>query len=250
MTMNFRLEICVDSVGSAITAQTAGADRVELCDNLTEGGTTPGYGIIATARENLKIGLHVIIRPRGGDFLYSDLEFEIMKREIDNCGICGVDGIVTGILKPDGTIDVERSGKLIELARPMKATFHRAFDMCSDPVRSLEDVIATGASRLLTSGMRDKAEDGSELIGQLVSQAGDRIIIMPGSGINESNISRIGEVTGAKEFHLTGRKVIESNMIFRKEGISMGGVNGIPEFSRMVADQEKIERIISILKEI
>jgi copper homeostasis protein len=248
--MNFKLEICVDSAESAIYAQTAGAHRVELCDNLMEGGTTPGYGVISAAREVLNIGLHVIIRPRGGDFLYSDLEFEIMKREIYNCGISGVDGIVIGILKSDGTIDVDRSGKLVELARPMTVTFHRAFDMCWDPVRSLEDVIATGAARLLTSGQRDKAEEGSELTGQLVSQAGDRIIIMPGSGINETNIAVIAAVTGAKEFHLTGRKIIESRMTYRKEGISMGGVKGIPEFSRMVADREKIERIISILKEI
>jgi copper homeostasis protein len=246
--MNFKLEICVDNIESALNAQNAGADRIELCDNLTEGGTTPGYGTIVTVRKNLNISLNVIIRPRGGDFLYSGLDYDVMRRDIDICGICGVDGIVLGILKPDGTIDVERTAKLIELAHPMTVTFHRAFDMCSDPLVGLEDVISSGATRLLTSGHKDKAEEGAELIGQLVTQARDRIIVMPGSGINESNIFRIATVTGAKEFHLTGRKVIDSNMIFRRQGISMGGVNGIPEFSRMVADTEKIKRIINILK--
>ena len=244
---NFKLEICVDSVESAIVAQKAGADRVELCNNLPEGGTTPGYGAIISARNNLNIGLNVIIRPRGGDFLYSDLEYDIMKRDIDICGECGVDGVVLGILRSGGEIDLERTAKLIEFAHPMSATFHRAFDMCYNPLQGLEDVIASGAKRLLTSGQKDKALEGTELISQLVCQAGDRIIIMPGSGINESNIERIARETGAKEFHLTGRKVIDSEMIFRREGIAIGGVIGIPEFSRMVTDPEKIKRIIDIL---
>jgi len=245
--MNFKLEICVDNVESAIVAQLAGADRVELCDNLIEGGTTPGYGTIVSARKNLNIGLNVIIRPRGGDFLYTDLEYDILRRDIDICGECGVDGIVIGILRSGGTIDVERTAKLIELARPMSATFHRAFDMCTDPLIGLEDVIASGANRLLTSGQKDKVLEGAELIRQLVGQAGDRIIIMPGSGINESNIAGIARVTGANEFHLTGRKVIDSEMIFRKHGISMGGTTEIPEFSRKVADPDMIKRVINIL---
>jgi copper homeostasis protein len=173
-----------------------------------------------------------------------------MRRDIDVCGACGVDGIVLGILRPDGNIDIERTAKLIERAHPMSVTFHRAFDMCSDPDSGLEDVIASGASRLLTSGQKNKAEQGSQLISQLVTQAGDRIIIMPGGGINDSNIAGIANVTGAKEFHLTGRKVIESKMIFRRQGISMGGAPGNSEFSGMVADQEKIRRIIYILKAI
>jgi copper homeostasis protein len=245
--MNFNLEICVDSLESAINAQIAGTDRVELCDNLIEGGTTPGFGTIISARNNLNIGLNVIIRPRGGDFLYTDLEYDIMRRDIDICGEYGVDGIVLGILRSGGAIDVERTAKLIELAQPMSATFHRAFDMCSDPVKGLEDVIVSGANRLLTSGQKDKAQEGVELISKLVNQAGNRIIIMPGSGINESNIASIARITRAKEFHLTGRKVIDSDMIFRRNGISMGGVTGISEFSRKVADPEMIKSIISIL---
>ena len=246
--MEFKLEICADSVESAINAQSAGADRVEFCDNLIEGGTTPAYGSIISARNNLTIRLHVIIRPRGGDFLYSDLEFDIMRRDIEICGENGVDGIVTGMLLPGGNIDVDRTARLFEFAYPMATTFHRAFDMCGDPVQGLEDVIATGASRLLTSGLRNKAQDGIELIRQLVIQAGDRIIIMPGGGIDETNAAMIITATKAREIHLTGRKVIESEMIFRRQGINMGGIKGVPEFSRKVADPERIKKIIEAIK--
>ena len=246
--MNFRLEICVDSIESAINAQIAGADRVELCANLTEGGTTPGFGTICVTRNNLTIGLHVLIRPRGADFLYSDPEYDIMRRDIDACGECGVDGIVLGILEAGGAIDIERTAKLIEFARPMSVTFHRAFDMCNDPFRGLEDVIAAGAHRLLTSGQSDNADKGAKLISQLIGIAGKRIIIMPGSGINDSNIAGIAKITGAGEFHLSGRKVIDSEMIFRRQNISIGGHSDIPEFSRKIADPDMIGRIINNLK--
>lgn len=246
--MNFKLEICVDSVESAINSQIAGADRVELCDNLIEGGTTPSYGSIASARSNLNIGLHVIIRPRGGDFLYSDLEYDIMRRDVEICGENGVDGIVIGFLRADGTIDIERTARLVESAQPMSVTFHRAFDMCNDPVKGLEDIIAAGTSRVLTSGQKDNVPEGEELIKQLVELAGNRIIIMPGGGITESNIASVCKATNASEFHLTGRMVTESEMIFRRSGISMGGTSEVKEFSRKVADTDKIKRIIKILK--
>lgn len=246
--MDYKLEICVDSVESAINAQAAGADRVEFCDNLIEGGTSPGYGSIVSARSNLSIGLHIIIRPRGGDFLYSDLEFDIMRRDIETCGECGVDGIVTGILLAGGNIDVERTAKLFEFAYPMSTTFHRAFDMCNDPVQGLEDVIASGATRLLTSGLKNKAQDGIELIRLLVIHADERIIIMPGGGIDETNVALIATATKVKEIHLTGRRTIDSEMIFRRQGINMGGVSGIPEFTRKVADIDRIKSIISKLK--
>jgi copper homeostasis protein len=246
--MKYKIEICVDTVESAIEAQNAGADRIELCNNLLEGGTTPGFGTICSARNILTIGLNVIIRPRGGDFLYSDLDFDIMRRDIDSCGECGVDGIVLGILEPDGSIDIERTAKLIEFARPMSATFHRAFDMCNDPFRGLEDVIVTGADRLLTSGQKNRANEGVGLINKLITAADDRIIIMPGSGINDSNIVRIAQCSGAKEFHLTGRKVIESGMSYRKQDISLGAGSYISDFSRKVADSDMIRSIISNLK--
>ena len=246
--MNFKLEICVDSIESAINAQTAGADRVEFCDNLYEGGTTPSFGTIASARENLSIQLHVLIRPRGGDFLYNDTEFDIMRRDIDLCGEAGVDGIVTGILRSDGSIDIERTQRLIGLAHPMSVTFHRAFDMCSDPIRGLEDIISTGASRVLTSGQKNKAPEGYELITRLVKLAGKRIIVMPGSGLDESNIAATARETKAFEFHLSARKKADSNMTYRREGIYIGGVPDIPGYTRNIADPEKILNIINILK--
>jgi copper homeostasis protein len=246
--MKFKIEVCVDSLESAIDAQMAGADRIELCSNLPEGGITPGYGTIVSVRNNLEIGMFVIIRPRGSDFLYTDPEFDIMRRDIDVCGEAGVNGVVIGILLQDGNIDIDRTSRLIEFSRPMKVTFHRAFDMCRDPVKGLEDIILTGAERILTSGQKNDASEGSALIGSLVKQAGNRIIIMPGGGIDESNIFRIAQTTGANEFHLSGRKIINSEMFYRKSGISMGRIPDYGEFSRKVADPEKIVNIINTLK--
>jgi len=245
--MKFKLEVCVDTVESAITAQEAGADRIELCDNLTEGGTTPGPGAITSTRNNLTIAVNVIIRPRGGDFLYTDLEYDIMRRDIEYCGEIGIDGIVLGILKSNGEVDIERTARLIEFAKPMTATFHRAFDMCPDPKKGLEDVINSGADKLLTSGQKEKAVDGSVLINELVRKAGKRIIIMPGSGINHSNIAAIAKATNANEFHTTARKTIESEMVFKQQGVTMGSVPGVSEFSRKVADRDMIRNIISTL---
>ena len=248
--MNFKLEICVDNVDSAIEAQVAGADRIELCNNLMEGGTTPGYGTIVSARNNLTIGLNVLIRPRTGDFLYSDLEYDTMRRDIELCGELGVDGIVLGILRADGSVDLERTARLIEHAHPMSATFHRAFDLCSDPVKGLENIIDTGAGRLLTSGQENSVYDGADLISTLVERAVNRIIVMPGGGINVRNIAHLAARTGAKEFHLTGRKVIDSEMIFKKESVALGGDIRISEFSRRVVDPEVIKSIIAILRDI
>ncbi|HUX95618.1 MAG TPA: copper homeostasis protein CutC [Bacteroidales bacterium] len=248
--MKFKLEICIDSIESALNAQIAGADRVELCDNLLEGGTTPSYGTIISARNNMDIGLHVIIRPRGGDFLYSDDEYDIMRRDIDICGESGVDGVVIGILTHDGLIDVERTAKLVEYATPMSVTFHRAYDMCADPLKGLEDIIDTGADRLLTSGQKNKTVDGVELIRKLINIASGRIIIMPGGGIDDLNIASVAKLSGASEFHLTGRKTIQSGMNFRKQEVIMSGYEGYDEFSRKIADPDKIRRVIEILKTI
>jgi copper homeostasis protein len=247
--MNCKLEICVDSVESAIIAQLAGADRVELCDNLVEGGTTPSYGCIISARNNLNIDINVIIRPRGSDFLYSDLELDIMRRDIDICGENGINGIVIGLLRPGGTVDIERTAKLVEIASPMKVTFHRAFDLCRDPEQSLEDIISTGASRLLTSGQKDNAVDGITLISQLVAQAGTRIIIMPGGGIDETNVASFISKTKVSEIHLTGRKQVDSDMIFRRPEVNMGGTPEISEFTRKMADIKKIKEIVNILRQ-
>jgi copper homeostasis protein len=246
--MEFQLEICVDSLESAVNAQAGGATRIELCDNLREGGTTPSLGLITATRENLTIGLHVIIRPRGGDFLYSDPEYDIMRRDIEICGENGVDGIVLGILRSDGSIDTDRTAKLVEFSYPMPVTFHRAFDMCYDPVEALEDVISTGAARLLTSGQKDKALAGAGLINKLIQQAEKRISIMPGGGLDESNIIEIARITGAREFHLTARTLADSEMSFRRNEINLGGYPGMGEYSRKIADINRIQNIISLLK--
>ena len=243
--MNFKLEVCVDSLESAINAQEGGAHRIELCNSLFEGGTTPSSGTIISVRNNLSIDLHVIIRPRGGDFLYTDPEYDIMRRDIEICGEYGVNGIVIGILMEDGEIDVERTAKLIDLAKPMTATFHRAFDMCADPLRGLQDVISTGASRLLTAGHTNSAFEGMELIRRLIKKSGKKIIVMPGSGINETNIQKIAGNTGAKEFHLSGKKAVESGMIFRRDEINIGYT---PGYSKQITDIQKIKNIVDILK--
>ncbi len=249
MKQNYLIEACTTSVTSAIEAQKGGAKRVELCDNIYEGGTTPGYGTIKTAREVLTIDLNVMIRPRGQDFCYSDIEFRIMKEDIEVCKQLGADGVVFGILKTDGNIDIERSLELVNLARPMSVTFHRAFDMVPDPIKALEDIISAGADRILTSGHKNKAFDGIELIRELVEKAGDRIIIMPGSGINEDNIRNMKERTGVTEFHLTGWKTVDSHMQFRKNGISMGSLSQIPEYEIKITDAARFERIVKMVED-
>lgn len=241
------LEICIDSVESGIVAERANADRVELCDNLYEGGTTPGSGTIRIARKNLDIGLNIMIRPRGGDFLYSELEFLIMKEDIRIASEEGADGIVAGILTADGQIDVKRTRELVELASPLPFTFHRAFDMSVDPFDSLEAIISTGAKRILTSGHTNLVINNIRLVRELIKRAGDRIIIMPGSGINENNIAGIINETNALEFHLTGHKTMESRMRFTKKDIFMGGIPEIPEYSRNIADEHKIKKIREII---
>lgn len=237
------LEVCIDSFDSAVNSQTAGADRVELCDNLYEGGTTPSMGVINLVRENLSIKLHVIIRPRGGDFLYSGAEFDIMKADILKAKEAGVDGVVIGLLLPDGQVDTKRTRELVELARPMSVTFHRAFDMTPEPFIALDEIIAAGADRLLTSGQKNMVPDGVKLVKDLIDHADGRIIIMPGAGIDEDNIAEVAEKTGATDLHVTGTEIVESRMTFRKEGIYMGGLPEIPEFTRLVANVEKLRRI-------
>lgn len=244
--MKYVLEVCADSIESVINAQTAGAARIELCDNLMEGGTTPSFGKIAVARESLNIALNVLIRPRGGDFMYSEPELDIMRKDILKCRELSVDGIVIGLLNIDGSIDKDQTARIVDLAYPMSVTFHRAFDLCSDPVQGLEDIIEAGAERLLTSGQKSTAEQGAELIKTLVGNSYGRISVMPGGGISDHNIESIAKMTGASEFHLTGRKAIESNMVFRREGVSLGAA-GISDYTRKVTDPELIERIVHIL---
>ena len=230
------IEVCVDTVESALAAQAGGADRVELCDNLWEGGTTPSAGAIALAREHLRIKLQVIIRPRGGDFLYTDLEFAIMQRDIKVAKELGADGVVIGLLTADGEVDAPRVAQLMELARPLSVTFHRAFDVARDPFAALETLISLGVDRVLTSGQEESVALGVDLLAELVRRAGERIIIMPGGGFNERNIARIVAQTGAREAHVTGFANTESGMRHRNERVFMGGTLRPPEYVRAVTD--------------
>ncbi len=240
--MSYKFEICANSVASCVEAQKGGADRVELCAAIPEGGTTPSYGQMAMARELLDIKLHVIIRPRAGDFLYSEQEHQIMLKDIEIAKSVGVDGVVIGCLTADGSIDMARNQSLIDAAGDMSITFHRAFDMCRAPFESLEKIIALGCNRILTSGQRPRAEQGIPLLKQLVAQAKDRIIIMPGSGINESNIKKIAEETGAKEFHFSARKPIKSSMLYRNPNVKMGGTAiVVNEYAEEITCAEKVK---------
>jgi copper homeostasis protein len=214
------LEICAYGINSAMAAEEGGADRVELCDNMQEGGTTPSYGTISQARKRLSIPVFPIIRPRGGDFLYNKYEFDIMKEDIRMCKSLGCEGVVFGILLPDGQVDVDRCSQLMELAQGMEVTFHRAFDHTSDPQKALEDIIGLRCHRMLTSGQHPTALGGTTLLRNLVKQAGNRITIMPGSGINEHNIIELMISTHAKEFHGSLKTEVKSKMQYFKRGFN------------------------------
>lgn len=244
----YKFEVCANSVESCVEAQRGGADRVELCAGIPEGGTTPSYGDIVMARKLLiTTKLHVIIRPRGGDFLYSDLEREIMLEDVRMARRLGVDGVVFGVLTFDGDIDMDFMRQLMAESEGMSVTFHRAFDVCRNPFVALEQIIELGCDRILTSGQMPKAEDGVDLLKQLVEKAGDRIIIMPGCGVNAGNIAKIAQITGAKEFHFSARSKHESGMQFRKSRVSMGGSVMIDEYSRDVTDELIVKDIIAKL---
>ncbi|WP_160711918.1 copper homeostasis protein CutC [Chitinophaga solisilvae] len=240
---NFKLEICAGSVASCIAAEEGGADRIELCDNLLEGGTTPSYATIAVAREKVKIELYPIIRPRGGDFLYSDLEFEVMKKDIELCKQLGCNGVVIGILTADGRVDKQRCKELVDLAWPMGVTFHRAFDMTDNPFEALEDIIAIGCERILTSGARNTAVEGASLLKDLVIRADNRIILMAGSGVRASNIAALIKDTGVTEFHTSAKAYEDSHMVYRNPNVSMGGIPGVPEYGISQTQKSEVLRI-------
>ena len=236
------VEICAYSLTSCLTAQQAGAGRIELCGGLPEGGTTPSAGLIQLARNQLRIPLYVMIRPRGGDFLYSDHELDVMKADIELAKAAGADGLVFGLLNADGTVDEERTRHLIELAHPLPVTFHRAFDMTRDPLEALEAVIRTGAERILTSGQQPTAELGINVIRQLTQQAAGRIEIMAGAGVNATNAKQLIEA-GADALHLSGSQKEDSGMLYRQPAVSMA--SAIPgEYEHIEANAEKIQAVI------
>jgi copper homeostasis protein len=228
------LEICVDSVESALAAEAGGAQRVELCSALAEGGLTPSRGLIRIVRSRIKIGIHAMIRPRAGDFLYSDDEFAAMRDDIMLAAECGADGVVLGLLTVDGNVDLERTRELVELARPMDVTFHRAIDMARDIGDALEDVIRTGADRILTSGAEPTAMRGRQRIRELVQASGGRIGIMVGGGIRAENVNEIAQTTGAVEFHAALRSTVPSAVKYQRRKIHLGDP-GVDEYSHKIA---------------
>ena len=209
------LEIAVFSVQSALDAIQAGAHRIELCENPNEGGTTPSYGSLLAMSKQQTVAVFPIIRPRGGDFLYTDTEFQIMRQDVLIAKELGFKGVVIGLLNTDGSIDKIRTAELVSLAKPMQVSFHRAFDRCVDPIQGLEDIIATGCHRILTSGQVPNVANALPLIKQLVVQANGRIIIMPGSGVRANNINEILQQTGVVEIHSSARQNNPSQMDFK-----------------------------------
>ena len=241
-------EVCVDSVDSAVAAEQGGATRVELCAALLEGGLTPSAGTIAITRAQVSIGLQVMIRPRGGDFLYSDTEFTSMKHDIELAKQLGSNGVVFGLLTVAGDIDSDRTRVLLDLAKPMNVTFHRAFDMTRDPIAALETLIGLGINRVLTSGQEVSALEGAELVHGLLVHADDKIIVMPGGGITEQNIKKVLDTTGAKEIHVTGTRTKNSPMTFRNDRCFMGGVIRPPEYSMTITDADRIRTLVQQTK--
>lgn len=244
----YQFEICANSVESCMAAQAGGANRVELCAGIPEGGTTPSYGEISIAREVLiRTRLHVIIRPRGGDFLYSDIEVRAMRKDIEIARQLGVDGVVFGCLTADGEIDLPVMQQLMEASQGLSVTFHRAFDVCRDPQKALEQIIELGCDRILTSGQQPTAEQGIPLLKELQKQAAGRIILLAGCGVNEKNIARIAQETGIQEFHFSARKSMVSGMVFKNESVSMGGTVQIDEYERNVTAEQRVKDTIQAL---
>jgi copper homeostasis protein len=238
-------EICVESVAGVRAAKAAGANRVELCADLLEGGITPSRGMIRQARTVAGIGLHVIIRPRGGDFLFDDDEFASMRADIETAKGEGANGVVIGLLTAAGKVDMARTSELISLARPLSVTFHRAFDMTPEPFVALETLIELGVDRVLTSGQEANVLDGLPLIVELVRRAGNRIVVMPGGGITERNIDRIVAAAKPREIHFAALERISGAMEFRRSHVFMGGELRPPEFDRIETSAASVRRVMA-----
>jgi copper homeostasis protein len=244
-----QVEICVDSVAGAVAAERGGAQRVELCADLFEGGITPSAGCIRVAREQCGLKLHVLIRPRGGDFLYTDAEFAVMREDLRVAKELGADGVVLGLLTAAGEIDASRTRELIALARPLSVTFHRAFDVCRDPAAALETLVELGVDRVLTSGQEATCLEGLDSLAGLNRRAADRIIIMAGGGLTPRNIRRVVAATGVREVHLSARSGVESRMEFRNPRVPMGGALRPPEFSWRGTDESQVRTVVESLRE-
>jgi copper homeostasis protein len=234
------LEVCAFTIQSCLIAQRAGAGRVELCDNPVEGGTTPSFGTIKQVREKIDILLYPIIRPRSGNYLYDDDEFDIMRWDIQLCKDLGCNGISVGVGTIDAEIDTERMKRIVEWAYPMGVTCNRVFDGTHDPFKSLEELIACGCERVLTSGQKSAAPDAADVLAKLVQQAGDRIIIMPGAGIKSSNVAQLKKQCGAREYHASARTVVPNPLTYINTQVSDYG-------NVYIADETEVKRLVEIL---
>jgi copper homeostasis protein len=243
MKNSVTLEICADSVESAVAAQRGGAHRIELCSGLVEGGTTPSSGLISTVRNQVSIPIIVMIRPRGGDFCYGNDDLQTMERDVDTAKHLEADGVVFGILREDGQVDIEKTQRLVDRARPLKVTFHRAFDMSRDLMESLEALLAAGVDRVLTSGGEQRVEDGASKVKELIQHAAGRIAIMAGGGITESNAHRVIAATGVCELHARASVSVASPMRHHNEKISMGAIKG-REYQRVIVAEDKVRRLL------
>lgn len=237
----------MDSVESALAAQDGGATRLELCSNLIIGGTTPSPCLFEEIRELSGIRTHILIRPRFGDFCYTDYEFHVIRREVRNFRRLGADGVVIGILRPDGMLDMERMKILMEEAGEMSVTLHRAFDVCVDPFEAMEQAKELGIDTILTSGQKNHCLDGRDTLKRLVECEDGRITIQVGSGVDAETIREIQPYTKAHAFHMSGKRNLESAMVYRKEGVSMG-IPSISEFEIIRTEQEKIRQACRVLE--
>ncbi len=250
MVQTMICEVVVYNIESALRAQEGGADRLELCDNPADGGTTPSFAMIEQVRQNISMDLYVMLRPRGGDFCYNNYEFHIMKRDLSQCQRLSVDGLVLGILNEDGTIDKKRCKELIAKSRPLKVTCHRAFDMTRDPFEALEDCIEVGFDRILTSGQRMKAIDGIDVISELVKKANGRISIMAGSGVNEDTVIEIVEKTSVNEIHFSAVSFAESQIQFRNPHLTSMGEASSGEYKIRTVDPMRVRQIRSLAESV
>ncbi|MGB1249416.1 MAG: copper homeostasis protein CutC [Candidatus Promineifilaceae bacterium] len=240
------VEICLNGIDSAIAAQAGGATRVELCDNLMEGGTTPSQGMVAVVADQLDIGVMAMIRPRGGDFLYTDMEFAVMAQNVKMMHQHGIQGVVFGMLLPDGQIDKKRMQRLIELARPMEVTCHRAFDMSRDPFEALDTLLELGVDRLLTSGQELNALRGLDLLTKLQQRAGDDLIIMPAVEVTVENARQIVETAKVREIHIGSNveRQRQTGMCYQNPRVSMGDDFELPEYSMPYTSAELVQEIV------
>ncbi len=241
------VEICAYSLESCQHAEAAGADRIELCASPYEGGTTPSLGLLRRVRQAVRLGVHVMIRPRGGDFCYSESEFSVMQADLEAAREAGADGVVLGILRPDGRVDGHRTRALVEAAHPLPVTFHRAFDLTRDFDEALEAVLEAGCRRILTSGGANTAPEGLDQLARCVERAAGRLELMAGSGVNARNAAAL-LATGVDALHLSARSTRPSVMQFRRAGIAMGGLPEVPEYEVAYADVEKIRAVVEVVR--